>query len=1035
MESMINIFRRSFFLRQTLFTIKFYHIFPLFDLISDELDKILELKFKDKKINIIIINDENKQSTNENNLNNLNNLNLPIEDSYDLDDIMGTNYIKRNPRRKFPFTNKSSNDQCFNIIPKLNSFDDLSSSVSQDLSSEILNSKVILTSELPPLQENIIQISSVEPESICNTLVVEQISSEQNVESDIKMKSDNISQSVKIFTEYKDSTVTPLKIEYTDLITTTTEATEKAKEITAIATTEESTSIATTEATEKAKEVTAIATTEESASIATTEEKAVTATTEETTVASTTDESSATATTATTTTTTTAPSTPTTPTATSTKPIKNDVLIEEMLPKEVTEETTVTTTTEEATVASTTEETTVASTTEETSATATSATTTTTTTAPSTPTTPTATSTKLIKNDVLIEEMLPKEGTEESTTTATTEEITATEITEETTVASTTEETSATAITATTTTTAPTLVTPTITPTKPIKNDVLIEQMLPKEVTEEIIATAKTATTTTITIAPTTPTNKLIKNYVLIEEIPSKEVITSQEIIISVTSREVVTQEIITSREVITPQKDITSTKSITSQDMITSKEIVISLKDKRVTSQVPLSFNANIPIDIFIEICYHLPPTSLFSLMCVCKQFRFWLNSSVSYITQDIWRTSRMKYLERIKLRPPVGMDELSYIKLAMLEHGCQFCGTRDETPKVYWAFRVRCCLACLKKRVTSPENLPKWAKSPVDITMLVSYETIDSFDSNGKTVIYWNSQLEQTRRECMSTPPKHRSAWIQKKKHWVSEMLKEVVKRERIDELYCRKQSLEDERIFRTLLDEFRQIKDEKGQQRYIDKYILQLPTYLEGQNTWKIPFMTNPWPNFIDRLKIEYPKIINKVTRIQQLTDTMLTLITSYVTLASDLKVSSEQGYQIYLTDPVIDCIQWCPSFINPPYVKNDASIPWTEEYLIKTLIPKLRREARRLLKRSDIKRPGPFTSVRGCKNLIKNEVEDKEYFMCKLCWKSARKIYTYEGICRHLTSGRHSIARIDDERMIEVDREKVKKLLPVWFSNFH
>ncbi|EXX79849.1 hypothetical protein RirG_001650 [Rhizophagus irregularis DAOM 197198w] len=291
--------------------------------------------------------------------------------------------------------------------------------------------------------------------------------------------------------------------------------------------------------------------------------------------------------------------------------------------------------------------------------------------------------------------MLPKEVTEETTVTTTTEE---------TTLASTTEETSATAITATTTitTTAPTLVTPTITPTKPIKNDVLIEQMLPKEVTEEIIATAKTATTTTITIAPTTPTNKLIKNYVLIEEIPSKEVITSQEIIISLTSREVVTQEIITSREVITPQKDITSTKSITSQEMITSKEIVISLKDKRVTSQVPLSFNANIPIDIFIEICYHLPPTSLFSLMCVCKQFRFWLNSSVSYITQDIWRTSRMKYLERIKLRPPVGMDELSYIKLAMLEHGCQFCGTKDETPKVYWAFRVRCCLACLKKRVT---------------------------------------------------------------------------------------------------------------------------------------------------------------------------------------------------------------------------------------------------------------------------------------------------------------------------------------------
>ncbi|GBB97454.1 hypothetical protein RclHR1_00030011 [Rhizophagus clarus] len=843
MESMITIFRSSFVLRQTIF--KFLQIFLLFDLIFYELDKILELKFKNKinltiedgnnqknqakennlNLNLLVedfylkdrtndiedsyINDENKQ-TKENNLNLLiedsyikgenkqtkeNNLNVPIEDSYDLDDIIGSNYIRRNPRRKF-FSTKSStglfNERYLTTIPKINSFEDLSSSESQQISSNVSDScpKDVLSH---PSRDNIIQTSSVET-------VMEQISTEQNIENrsceivDIEMKSDNISQSAKAFTEYEELIVTPLKIEYTDLITTT-----------------------------------------------------------------------------------------------------------------------------------------------------------------------------------------------ETITTATT------------------------TTSPTTTTTTPT------TPNKPIENDALIDEELFKEV------------------------------IVSQENITSREVATSQEII---TSREVIaSQEIVTSREVITLQNDITSQKEITSQEIITSqenitsqeiitpKEIVISFKDKSVAPRVPLSFNASIPIDIFIEICYHLPPTSLFSLMCVCKQFRFWLNSSVSYVTQDIWRTSRMKYLERIKLRPPIGMDELSYIKLTMLEQGCQFCGTRKETPKVYWAFRVRCCLSCLKKRVTSPENLPKWAKSPVDITMLVSYETIDSFDSNGKIVVYWNSHLEQTRRECMSTPLKHRGAWIQKKKHWVSEMLKEVIKRERIDELYCRKQSLEDERIFRILLDEFRQIKDEKGQQKYIDKYISQLPTYIEAQDTWRIPFMTNPWPNFIDRLKIEYPKVINKVSRLQQITDMMLTLITSYVTLASDMKISSGQGYQIYLTDPVIDCLQWCPSFINPPYIKNDASIPWTEEYLIETLIPKLRREARHLLKRSDIKRPGPFTSVRGCKNLIKNEVEDKEYFKCKLCWKSARKIYNYEGICRHLTSGRHSIARIDDERMIEVDREKVKKLLPVWFSNFH
>ncbi|CAI2161496.1 17253_t:CDS:2 [Funneliformis geosporum] len=499
---------------------------------------------------------------------------------------------------------------------------------------------------------------------------------------------------------------------------------------------------------------------------------------------------------------------------------------------------------------------------------------------------------------------------------------------------------------------------------------------------------------------------------------------------------QIFTKDLIVINDAITPSSENCVAK-------VSFKEIAITMlssKDthlKRAAPLVPPSFNASIPIDIFIEVCYHLSPASLFSLMCVCKQFRFWLNSSASYVTQDIWRTSRMKYLERIKLRPPIGMEESTYIKLTMLERGCQFCGTRKETPKVYWAFRVRSCRECLRKRIISSENLPKWAKLPIDITMLVPYERINAFDSNlnGKITVYWSTHLEQGRRECMSNPLKQRSAWIQKKKLWVAELLNEVEKRERIDELCFKKQSLDDERIFRTLLDEFRQIKDEKGQQKYLDKYIFQLPAYLEAQDTWKIPFMTRPWPTFIDRLKMEYPTVLNKMHRLQQMTEMMLSLITSYDTLASDIKTSPDQGYQIYLTDPVIDCIQWCPSFINPPYVNNDENIPWTEEYLIKVLIPKLRREARHLLKNPEIKRPGPFTSVRGCMYLIEKEVEDKDFFKCRLCWKSTRKLYNYDGICRHLTSGRHSIARIDDERMIEADREKVKKLLPVWFARFH
>src|SRR5437762_2184849 len=80
-----------------------------------------------------------------------------------------------------------------------------------------------------------------------------------------------------------------------------------------------------------------------------------------------------------------------------------------------------------------------------------------------------------------------------------------------------------------------------------------------------------------------------------------------------------------------------------------------------------------HMPVDIFIELCSHLSHNDLLNLMYVCRQFHYWLNSTTSYITQDIWRTSRVKFGEHMKLDPPEGMDEISFIKLSMIEKKCQ--------------------------------------------------------------------------------------------------------------------------------------------------------------------------------------------------------------------------------------------------------------------------------------------------------------------------------------------------------------------------
>ncbi|CAG8447454.1 7306_t:CDS:2, partial [Cetraspora pellucida] len=445
-----------------------------------------------------------------------------------------------------------------------------------------------------------------------------------------------------------------------------------------------------------------------------------------------------------------------------------------------------------------------------------------------------------------------------------------------------------------------------------------------------------------------------------------------------------------------------------------------------------------DMPLDIFIEICYHLSPNSLFALIGVCKQFRNWLRSSSSHITTDIWRTSRTKFITYLPRPPPVGIDEITYIKLAMLERGCQFCGAKTETPKVYWAFRVRCCCSCLRKRITtSPDSLPQWAKSPIDITTVVPYENVPVLNSTtgAKIMAYLNSHLENARREFISTPPKHRANWIQKKKNMVAQILTNVQKRERLDELYLRKKSLEDMRTFKMLIEEFKQTKDEKGLKPYKEKYIVQLPSYIEAKEVYRIPFMTNPWPTFVLRLKDEYTELMKKTVRLEQITNAILSLITSYDTLSCAINTPPGSGYQIYISDPVIDCLHWCPSFCNPPFVNNDPLIPWTDEFLIQTLIPRLRKEARRLVKKSKINRPGPFTTVKGCINLAAKQFddEDKELFVCKLCWKSSKRLHSYDAICRHLTSGCHSIGRVDNERMIEVDKDVVKKVLPNWFAS--
>ena len=100
-------------------------------------------------------------------------------------------------------------------------------------------------------------------------------------------------------------------------------------------------------------------------------------------------------------------------------------------------------------------------------------------------------------------------------------------------------------------------------------------------------------------------------------------------------------------------------------------------------------------PVELFIEICWFLPPDDLFSLSQVCRKFRGYLCTENSSQTQLIWKNSRLQFIPERRKSPPEGMNEKKYVELLMENRGCQIC-KRSKKCKIYWVFEVRCCEAC---------------------------------------------------------------------------------------------------------------------------------------------------------------------------------------------------------------------------------------------------------------------------------------------------------------------------------------------------
>ncbi|CAG8585819.1 23167_t:CDS:10 [Cetraspora pellucida] len=185
-------------------------------------------------------------------------------------------------------------------------------------------------------------------------------------------------------------------------------------------------------------------------------------------------------------------------------------------------------------------------------------------------------------------------------------------------------------------------------------------------------------------------------------------------------------------------------------------------------------------PPELFINILYFCNPQTLLSLSKVCRQFAMYLNASDSSITTKIWRDSRKGFLNNLKLDPPEGMTEKEYCKLSV-ERGCMVCGI-PRIRKVYWAFRVRCCTACLEKMTISDYRIESELGIPSCVLFGLPYVQQQKWARRRGSFIvriYLVKQVKDAHKEYKEVPAKERKDWYQRMKIQGIEIMKEVNQR----------------------------------------------------------------------------------------------------------------------------------------------------------------------------------------------------------------------------------------------------------------
>ncbi|CAG8616929.1 4587_t:CDS:2 [Cetraspora pellucida] len=208
----------------------------------------------------------------------------------------------------------------------------------------------------------------------------------------------------------------------------------------------------------------------------------------------------------------------------------------------------------------------------------------------------------------------------------------------------------------------------------------------------------------------------------------------------------------------------------------------------------------------------------------------------------------------KRSDLPPPDGITQEQYHEL-LNNRGCQFCN-KSRIRKIYWVFRVRCCGLCFKSKTTRGDSIA--SSIPSDLICALP------FHQEKGVKFYWSSMVDAYVKEYESIPVENRSDWLKQKYELVRLIMADVDIRTQADseerkamvEIRDQNSTLRKEAIaqyLKELLDE----KADDGTSKYLEKYILECPSY-QNAIQQRTPFTEKKWTLLKGKLLNEYQMV---------------------------------------------------------------------------------------------------------------------------------------------------------------------------------